>query len=108
MPIDTKYVGLLPHQVDYAKKMLLYSEMELLSGLKHFQNFKEIRKKEFAVKALLKKASTSLKKELKILDENLPHVQFEKAEIELPEEIQSRQSLDSEIEDLKRKIAELS
>ena len=108
MPInDLKFIGLTRDQITFSKKSLLYSEMEFLTAIKHFKNYKNLREKEFAAKNLMKKALLGFQKELKNLDSYIPEVPLEKDSLGLSSTIKKRETLDLEIEDLKKKIADL-
>lgn len=105
---DIKYVGLNSQQMNFGKKTLLYSEMEILNVIKNYKNYLKLRKQEFSLKNLLKKTISELKKELKNLDTLLPEVPEEKNSLGVNKGKQSHESLEAEIEEIKRKIAELS
>ncbi len=46
--IELEYIGLDYSKQNYGKKHILYCEMELLRILKRIQNYKKLRKQEFA------------------------------------------------------------
>jgi len=45
-----EYIKLDPSEQAYGKKNLLYCEMELLTILKRFKKYKQLRKEEFTKK----------------------------------------------------------
>jgi hypothetical protein len=104
---DLKYVGINPTQLNFGKKSLLYSEMELLTGIKHFQTYRKLRKKEFSIKNLLRKTISALKEEIKNLELFLPDVPQDKDSLNISKGIKKRDTLEKEIEDLRLKIANL-
>jgi hypothetical protein len=107
MPTNYRYVGLNPSQMNYGKKNLLYSEMEILNTIKHLKNYKKLRKQEFAAKNLLKKSLTQLKIEVQNLNELLPSAALNKDEFNISTSSKNKNSLEREIQDLQQKIAEL-
>ena len=106
--METEYVGLEPSQQIYGGKNLLYCEMELLNTIKSYHVYKKLRKEELSLKKLLKRTITELEEELGRLNDLLPKTKHNKlgpAEISI--EKRGRSDLEEEIDDIKRKIAEL-
>ncbi len=84
--------------------------MDLLSIMKNYENFKELRKKELAYKSALKRKLTEIKEAMEELEKLLPkthphETQAEKAK--LISKAKTRYDLESEIEDIQRKLAML-
>ena len=106
--MSNEYVGIGPSEQNYAKKNLLYSEMELLTVLKRYKRYKKLRKEELALKKLLSKVINEIHEEIKKFNESIPHIKEEKY---LSEEISGRKKqrseLEDEIDEIRRKIAEL-
>ena len=77
--------------------------------MKRYQRYKELRKQELALKGILRRKITEIMEEIKIADRVLPHVKAEKTEEEritnFP--VKKRRDLETEIEDIKRKILRL-
>ncbi|MDP4039048.1 MAG: hypothetical protein Q8P57_00495 [Candidatus Pacearchaeota archaeon] len=109
MPInDLEYVGLEHSQVNFGKKNILYMEMELLTALKHYTQFKKLRKQEFALKNLLQKEIFQIKEELKKMDNYLPNLPSSAKGIpNLNTSLKKRDTLEDEINEIKRQISQL-
>jgi hypothetical protein len=92
------------------KENLLYSQMEILSILKKYQEYKKLRTQELSLKTALKRYIKLLNEEVEILDKALPHVKFERIreepKVRASTENKNR-SLEIQIDDLKRKIQNL-
>jgi len=103
-------VGLNAHERIYGKKNLLYCQMSLLTATQKYQKYRKLRKEELTLKRLLKKTLLELTEATKKLDSNLPHF---KEKIYRPENLNAskkakkRNTLQDEINDIKRRIAEL-
>ena len=102
-----RYVKLDHSEQVYGEKNLLYCEMELLNTLKRFRKYKKLRKEESALKNLLKKTINDLRDELRKLDEMLPKEKYTGFKINASRKTPKRSDLEQEIEQIRRKIAEL-
>jgi predicted RNase H-like nuclease (RuvC/YqgF family) len=105
-----EYVKIDPDEQVSGKKNLLYCQMELLSITQRYQTYKKLRKEELNLKTLLKRKITELKKEVKELDAILPRVAREHASFGPKDKVSGKKKseLDMEIEEIKRKIAQLT
>lgn len=107
--VESEYIALNPQQHLHGKKNLLYGEMELLTTIKRYRTYLKLKKQELAIKRLLKKKFDELHDEVKNFDELLPRTkedQFRPLEINRAQK--NRKDLESEIEAIKKKIAQLS
>jgi hypothetical protein len=113
MHTEEQFVGLERPHVSAGKKQLLYSEMEILTSLKKYNNYMKFRKESLALKNLLKKVINELNKEMEILLEYIPKVKVEELK---PKEIKEkpkpippvkRDALEEEIQKIRSKIAML-
>jgi len=104
-----EYIGLSHEQKIYGKKNLLYSQMELLSALNHYQNYKKYRKYELSLKKSLKEKIYQTQEAISRLDSLLPKTKHERfGPPKITTTIQKKRSdMQSEIDEIKRKIAEL-
>jgi len=102
-----EYIKLNPSEQIYGKKNLLYCEMELLTILKRFKRYKKLRKEELALKNLLIRTTNELKDELRKLDELLPEERDIGLRLTASKKTPKRSELEDEIEQIRRKIAEL-
>ena len=104
----TEYVEVDHSQQIYGKRNLLYCEMGLLSTTKRYQKYKKLRKQELALKTLLKRALSEIHEELRNFNSLLPETKHSTSEkFEISKGQKKREDLESEIDDIKRKIAEL-
>ena len=82
--------------------------MELLTILKKIKSYKKLRKEEFAIKRILKRKIEELRTILKDLNKILPETKKDKFRAtRIPKNPKKRKDLESEIEEIKRKISEL-
>jgi len=104
-----EYIGLKHPIRNYGKKTLLYCEMELLTILKRYDNYKNLRRQELALKSLLKTSILELKEAIRKLNRNLPTLKADEFSfVEISKEKKKRNELQEEIAEVKRKIAELT
>ncbi|MGV8142356.1 MAG: hypothetical protein ACP5NS_01825 [Candidatus Pacearchaeota archaeon] len=109
MPTEEQFVGLDKPQVISGKKQLLYMEMELLTSLQKYERYKKLRKEEMAVKNLLKKVIIDMKKEMDLIIQYMPQIKVGSASAEaLKGTTAKRDTLEEEIQSIRRKIANLS
>lgn len=105
-----EYVKLISSEQVYAKKELLMSQMEILSIMKRYQKYKDLRKQELALKSMLRRKVLEINEELRLLDRLLPRTRIEKIEVDtakLATRSVKRRDLEAEIEEIKRKIERL-
>ncbi|MEK6914936.1 MAG: hypothetical protein AABW89_00135 [Nanoarchaeota archaeon] len=110
MPIEEQFVGLEKPHVIAGKKQLLYCEMEVLTSLKKYNNYKKFRKEELALKNMLKKVILDLKKEMELMIQYIPQIKEDTKREEIVKNKQStirRDSLEEEIQRIRHKIAML-
>ena len=106
--IELEYIGLDYSKQNYGKKHILYCEMELLRILKRIQNYKKLRKQEFALKRILKKDIKESYDALDRLGKILPEIKQDKFKpVKIHKTSKKRRDLEFEIEEIKRKISEL-
>ena len=104
-----EYIGLEPSEQIYAKKNLLYCEMELLNTLKQYQNYKKLRKDVLSLKSLLRRTIIELQDEVKKFDNLLPEIKRDKFKpFKISTQQKKRRDLEEEINEIKRQITELS
>ena len=103
-----EYVKLDPSEQIYGKKHLLHSQMEILYIMKRYKEFTKLRKLELKLKTLLKKKVSEVKEETKLLETILPKVKHADSEEKtLRDYPKKRSDLEDEIDDIRRKLAEL-
>ena len=102
MPIE--YVRLSDTEQLYGEKILLESQLSLASLLKKVKSYHKTRNEELLLKIALKKKLDEAKNDIKILEKLLPKV---KSPEEEKTKIQKAKpsSIESEIAELKRKLA---
>lgn len=105
-----EYVKLIASEQVYAKKELLMSQMEMLSIMKRYQKYKELRKQELALKSILRRKILEINEEMRLIDRLLPKTKTERIEedtAKLATRSVKRRDLEAEIEEIKRKIERL-
>jgi len=107
-----EYVKLEPAQKLYGKKNLLYSQMHLLANIKHYHKYRKLRREELALKRLLKKKILETQEEVDKIYNDFPKTKDEgkkpKAEkISTEKKPKKPNTLQREIDDIKRRISEL-
>ncbi len=103
-----EYVKLDPSEQIYGKKQLLHSQMEILDIMKRYKEFTKLRKLELKLKTLLKKKVSEVKEETKLLETILPKVKHtDPEEKTLRDYPKKRSDLEDEIDEIRRKLAEL-
>lgn len=105
-----EYVKLSESEQRYGKRELLQSQIEILSIMKRYQKFKELRKQELALKGILRRKISEFAEEIKIIDKVLPKAHVERTEEEKEKVVvnaKKRRDLEAEINDIKRKIERL-
>lgn len=105
------YVKLEYREAVDAKKELLSSQADILKTLKLIQNYKNLRKKELIKKSKIRLKLAQLKKDMNKFSIILPETQetreFEIKEREVIGEISKNKSIDAELKEIQRKLAEL-
>lgn len=93
-----------------AKRNLLESQAGLLRSLQKIENYKHLRKREIMLKIKLKKNMKEIKENIKEILKNAPKTEGVKEHIKKINEEDSHTvfSIESELEDIQRKLMELS
>ena len=102
-----EYIKIGHSEQIYGKKNLLYSQMEILNIKKRFQTYKKLRMLEFKIKSLLKRKIKMLKEELNTFDSVTPKIKKSNFEIKSMKNYPKRKELEYEIEEIRKKLAEL-
>ena len=96
----------VPEQ-NYAKRNMLYVQMEFLTSLKRLKAYKALREVETDLKVMLKKKLDEISDELKVLDKLLP----KEKDHSLPDAEKAtrkkREDFELEIQEIRRKIERL-
>ncbi|HLC53164.1 MAG TPA: hypothetical protein VJK03_01350 [Candidatus Nanoarchaeia archaeon] len=101
-----EYVRLQRAEKVYGEKNLLHAQLEIISISNKFEKYKGMRNSELALKVALKNKIGELK-ELLVLFERLlpkPLLKPQKAPVALAK---PRHSLEQEVEEIRRKLAQL-
>ncbi len=110
--MSVEYVKLVKPEVVYSKKNLLQSQVEILTVIKAYEEFKRLRKEEFMLKIALKSKLEAVKNQIAVFESLLPKAKI-KAEENVEQEkmdhqaIKKKLTLEQEIDLLKKKIASL-
>ena len=115
----SEFIKLTPPEIEYGDKNLLHSHLDLLSMMRRHQTYEELRKTELSLKVKLKKQVEEAQSAIEQFKKLLPKtklIQEEEKEITVPEmpksipkkpESKKRPTLDTEVEDIRRKLASL-
>jgi len=98
-----------PEQV-YSQKTLLLAQLGILTALKYYHSYKDLRKQELILKITLKKHVKDAQQSLALLEALLPKVPKKSLPEEKPflEEDTKKLSLIQEIELIKEKLRNIS
>ncbi|HLC32065.1 MAG TPA: hypothetical protein VJK51_05345 [Candidatus Nanoarchaeia archaeon] len=109
--MSSEYIRLSSPEKRYGHKTMLEAQINLLSTLKRLKTYTQYRKQELTLKIELKRKMEEIKEHLDLLDKLLPHseLKIQKTPPLFPHQPQEKRtnSLDDELETLKRKIAAL-
>ena len=106
--MTVEHIGLSRSQFIYGKKNLLYSQMELLTIVKRYQEYKKFRKQELALKKLLGEKANEVHAEIENFSLTLPKTKQEVFKpVEIRKSQKKRKDLEFEIEEIRSKIAQL-
>lgn len=111
--MTSEYVHISANEKIYSKKSLLQSQLELISLIKHLENYKNFRSQEILLKISLKNKIEELQSLILLLEKLLPKTSLSKKEItpqpkETTKAKKRRASLEEEVEEIRKKIAALS
>lgn len=105
-----EYVKLANSEKVFGAKSLLQSQVFLLNTIKNIRNYNSLRNEELAVKILLRRKLSEIEEALKVLDKVMPKLKdSEDAEGDDKKKtsVKKRMDLESEIEEIRRKIDRL-
>jgi len=106
--MNQEYVKMTDSEKIFGAKSLLHSQVSLLNSVKHIQEYNRLRNEELAIKILLKKKLAEFDDGLKVLEKVMPKMAKEKEEEEVRKDsVKKRMSLESELEEIRRKIEKL-
>ncbi len=110
MGTETRHVRLDYADALSAKKDLLGAEINLLQIVRKMKAYRMVRKKEMTAKNKLRIEIGKLRKSMDNLDKHLPsdNIKEDKRKNKSKKVIQEGKNLDSELMDIKRKLAKLS
>jgi len=105
--MNQEYVLLKNSEKISGAKNLLHSQVSLLNSVKYIQEYNRLRTEELAIKILLKKKIAELEDELNILEKVIPKVKEKTEGEEKKVSVKKRIDLETEIEEIRRKIEKL-
>jgi hypothetical protein len=115
--MGTEYIRLGPQELKYGKKSFLESHFYILSAMKHYNEYKRLRKEEFMLKVALKKSADEAMSFLNHLESFLPktNIKEEKSRhvnVSHIKEIHAKQqdkvlALDQELDRIRQKLSAL-
>lgn len=109
-----EHIRITPEEKIYGEKQLLYSQLELISFLKRYESFRNLRNEELLLKIALKNKIEETKKSIEVLNRLLPrpsllpkekehHQKKTQTEIKKPKHL----SLEGEVDEIQRKLKRL-
>jgi hypothetical protein len=105
--MSNEYVKLSPSESLYAGRNLLLSQVDSLTALKRLHEYKQLRKEEMLMKIELRKKIEEAKELLLIIDKLLPRTKIDKELPEIAETTKQEDSIEKEIESIRRKLERL-
>ncbi|MBS3088686.1 hypothetical protein J4402_02800 [Candidatus Pacearchaeota archaeon] len=100
--MNSEYVGLSRDEKIFAQKNMLKSQLDFLSSLKRLQSYRKLREEEFKLKIDLKTKIGMLMEDLRKLEKILPEVEDMESGGK-----EKKESLEHEIEEIRRELAKL-
>jgi len=105
----SEYIKLANPTVVYTKKQLLQSQLEFLKVLQKIDTFKKLRLEELDLKIAMKNKLNEINAEMVLYKKLMPQTSTPEEELELtPEQQIKRNSLETEIEVIKKKLTLLN
>lgn len=117
--MNSEYLKLTVPEINYGEKNLLQTQLGIINITKRFKEYEKLRKEELLLKIHLKSKIEELNNSLSFFDKLLPKVQipkekeiktdplFPEQEKEEKEEMHKRLSMDQELEEIKRRLANI-
>jgi len=107
--METRHIRIDYEEALSSKKQLLSAELNLLHIIKKMKNYKVLRKKEIQTKTSLKSELSALKSKINLIQSTFPQ---EEAPVKINNkttslETKKSQNLQTELEDIKSKLAKL-
>lgn len=109
--MSSEYIRISKEQSVYGQKNLLQAELETLTCVKRMRAFKDLRKEEIILKIALKNKIEEVKEILNILEKILPKTHDdkkvhtnEKIDSIYSQESKQKISLETELEEIRRKL----
>ncbi len=107
--MSSEYVKLSIPEVTYARKNFLKAQLDVLDIVKHYLTYQNLRKREFMLKIDLKNKIENIDTNVSVLQKILPKTynqeSEEKQKVELEGESKEVNSLQYEIDLIKKKLA---
>jgi len=105
--METRHIKINYEEALSAKKQLLSSELNLLHLVKKIKAYKILRRKELITKNNLKTSLSSLKSKINLIESTFPQEESKITIHKNKKEEKSSSNIQSELEDIKSKLAEL-
>ena len=107
----SEYVRLNSEERNFGMKSMLQSQLSVLNSLKKYKEFENIRREELTLKIALKAKIGETLHLIENLTRDLPKIKLEKENEEenflFQEDNKTRQSMDNELEEIRRKLERL-
>lgn len=105
--METRHMRIDNDEAIFSKKQLLTSELNLIHILKRMQNYKILRKKELAIKEKLKTQLSSFRISFSNLISTMPQQPITMKKKEREYSNSGELSIEDELNEIRRKLAEL-
>lgn len=110
-----EYVKIHGNEIEYAMRKMLEGQLSMLNFIKIFSNYKKLRSNELSQKINLKAKVSSLNETMILLEKLLPRDPIQERKQAVAEQIipvveekeEDRNSIEWEIDSIKRKLAAL-
>lgn len=102
-----EFIRFSSEEMLFGKKRLLESQLNTLSLLKSFKEYKLLRKEELALKITLKNQIDSTLESINLLEKLLPKIETFETPQTAEQHIKKQFTIEEELEDIKRKLSSL-
>jgi|TARA_B100001971_G_C18128044_1_gene503205 hypothetical protein len=112
--METRHVKIDYDQALTSKKELLSSEINLLNMVRRLKNYRTLRRKEIAAKNSLNREMKALRVKVGLLESSFPNQKElvkedkRKSRVKKAIKIKGKKHVSDELDEIKRKLAELS
>lgn len=105
-----EFIHITPEEKESGQVQLLNAQIEILTIAKRYKKFKQFRKEELTLKNEMRRKLTALQEDIKNYEKNVPRIHVIKPVVVEKKmiEVKRRDELETEIDVLKQKIAQIT